>query len=194
MTALRARLRLTKNCSSGSTFASPLTRTVMVLVVSPGANLSVPDLPAKSPSLVLADPFAGAYLTLTSSELGAERLTVKTNAVWPLWPSARATSLMLMAGLALGSTRLSSSSSCGRNDRADMVRPPLESRSAAQEEDIAAGAQTERQGGAGPVRGLLGGKDPIGRFHVAITLRVMSRARHAECDGYLLCPVSLSHC
>src|SRR5262245_48510660 len=30
--------------------------------------------------------------------------------------------------------------------------------------DIAAGAQTERRGGAGPVRGLLGGKDPTSRF------------------------------
>ena len=30
--------------------------------------------------------------------------------------------------------------------------------------DIAAGAQTERRGGAGPVRGLLGGKDLTGRF------------------------------
>src|SRR5438270_8363640 len=29
---------------------------------------------------------------------------------------------------------------------------------------IAAGAQTERRGGAGPVRGLLGGKDLTGRF------------------------------
>ena len=27
-----------------------------------------------------------------------------------------------------------------------------------------AGAQTERRGGAGPVRGLLGGKDPTGRL------------------------------
>jgi hypothetical protein len=26
------------------------------------------------------------------------------------------------------------------------------------------GAQTERRGGAGPVGGLLGGKDPTGRF------------------------------
>jgi len=30
--------------------------------------------------------------------------------------------------------------------------------------DNAAGAQTERRGGAGPVRGLLGGKDRTGRF------------------------------
>ena len=29
--------------------------------------------------------------------------------------------------------------------------------------DNATGAQTERRGGAGPVRGLLGGKDPTGR-------------------------------
>jgi hypothetical protein len=28
------------------------------------------------------------------------------------------------------------------------------------------GAQTERRGGAGPVRGLLGGKDLTGRFFV----------------------------
>jgi hypothetical protein len=32
---------------------------------------------------------------------------------------------------------------------------------------IAAGAQTERRGGAGPVRGLLGGKDLTGRFSLA---------------------------
>ncbi|MND07267.1 hypothetical protein D3C83_291420 [compost metagenome] len=32
------------------------------------------------------------------------------------------------------------------------------------ETNIAASAQTERQGGAGPVRGLLGGKDLTGRF------------------------------
>ena len=30
--------------------------------------------------------------------------------------------------------------------------------------DIASGAQTERRGGAGPVGGLLGGKDPTGRI------------------------------
>jgi hypothetical protein len=29
------------------------------------------------------------------------------------------------------------------------------------------GAQTERRGGAGPVRGLLGGKDLTGRFYLA---------------------------
>jgi len=34
-----------------------------------------------------------------------------------------------------------------------------------------AGAQTERRGGAGPVRGLLGGKDLTGRF---LLLRCLS--------------------
>src|SRR5438093_10589527 len=37
-------------------------------------------------------------------------------------------------------------------------------RSAIQWRDIDPGAQTERRGGAGPVGGLLGGKDPTGRF------------------------------
>ena len=32
------------------------------------------------------------------------------------------------------------------------------------ENDSAPSAQTERRGGAGPVGGLLGGKDPTGRF------------------------------
>src|SRR5437016_13376144 len=37
-------------------------------------------------------------------------------------------------------------------------------RSAIERKDIVPGAQTERRGGAGPVRGLLGGKDLTGRF------------------------------
>src|SRR6266545_5426008 len=53
-------------------------------------------------------------------------------------------------------------------------RPPTQVRSAIEWRDIAAGAQTERRGGAGPVGGLLGGKDPTGRYvlsrSVAITL------------------------
>jgi len=36
------------------------------------------------------------------------------------------------------------------------------------------GAQTERRGGAGPVRGLLGSKDPIGRFSF-IRIRIVLR-------------------
>ena len=40
----------------------------------------------------------------------------------------------------------------------------MKRRSAIQWKDIVPGAQTERRGGAGPVRGLLGGKDPTGRF------------------------------
>src|SRR5436305_7028715 len=45
-----------------------------------------------------------------------------------------------------------------------MVRSPFPGWSAIQWRDIVPGAQTERRGGAGPVRGLLGGKDPTGRF------------------------------
>src|SRR5262249_48787256 len=58
------------------------------------------------------------------------------------------------------------------------------------------GAQTERRGGAGPVGGLLGGKDPTGHFfcsHHAPRDEPGARhaprdeprgARHAERDGY----------
>jgi hypothetical protein len=52
--------------------------------------------------------------------------------------------------------------------------------------DIVPGAQTERRGGAGPVGGLLGGKDPTGRFV----------CRHAERDTYgfsFVCFNSLRH-
>src|SRR6266540_5461292 len=45
-----------------------------------------------------------------------------------------------------------------------MVRSPFRGWSAIQWKDIDPGAQTERRGGAGPVRGLLGGKDLTGRF------------------------------
>src|SRR5262249_48109296 len=45
-----------------------------------------------------------------------------------------------------------------------MVGSPIRSWSASGGGDIAAGAQTERRGGAGPAGGLLGGKDPAGRF------------------------------
>jgi hypothetical protein len=42
--------------------------------------------------------------------------------------------------------------------------------------DNAAGAQTERRGGAGPVGGLLGGKDPTGRFRSQFSVRPSSLA------------------
>ena len=44
--------------------------------------------------------------------------------------------------------------------------------------DTASGAQTERRDGAGSVRGLLGGKDPTGRFcssHQIITAILLNR-------------------
>ena len=46
----------------------------------------------------------------------------------------------------------------------DMVRSPFPGWSAVDWVDIVPGAQTERRGGAGPVRSLLGGKDLTGRL------------------------------
>ena len=43
-------------------------------------------------------------------------------------------------------------------------------------------AQTERRGGAGPVRGLLGGKDPTGRFRPS---RVVEKVRPEIRGAYL---------
>src|SRR5262245_65970845 len=76
----------------------------------------------------------------------------------------------------LGKARPSSSSRRGTNLRRDDRRFPLvdvanqvdnmrlSPRSAIEGRDIVPGAQTERRGGAGPVGGLLGGKDPTGRL------------------------------
>jgi hypothetical protein len=46
------------------------------------------------------------------------------------------------------------------------------------------GAQTERRGGAGPVGGLLGGKDPTGRFFLEIDARAASafKAKTEQAD------------
>src|SRR5262249_42186307 len=62
---------------------------------------------------------------------------------------------------------------------------PRRRRSAIQWRDIVPGAQTERRGGAGPVRGLLGGKDPTGRF--SFTLDGFSNRRFHK-DGLKIRP------
>ena len=49
--------------------------------------------------------------------------------------------------------------------------------------NIAAGAQTERRGGAGPVRGLLGGKDLTGRFSLIRTWRTVFQTVLSGKDG-----------
>ncbi len=59
------------------------------------------------------------------------------------------------------------------------------------EEDIVPGAQTERRGGAGPVRGLLGGKDPTGRFFDCrdqSSFRIVPRPRSLMNSELLLLP------
>jgi hypothetical protein len=43
------------------------------------------------------------------------------------------------------------------------------------------GAQTERRGGAGPVRGLLGGKGPSGRFVAQSRIRHFSKSPSSFC-------------
>jgi hypothetical protein len=52
------------------------------------------------------------------------------------------------------------------------------------------GAQTERRGGAGPVRGLLGGKDPTGRLFVRdqSSLRIVPIPRVLVNSELLLLP------
>src|SRR5438093_3134912 len=50
--------------------------------------------------------------------------------------------------------------------------------------DNASGAQTERRGGAGPMRGLLGGKDPTGRFsRLSFALGQNSKHVVVACGG-----------
>ena len=52
-------------------------------------------------------------------------------------------------------------------------------------------AQTERRGGAGPVRGLLGGKDPTGRFlepRNQSSFRIVPRPRFLVNSELLLLP------
>jgi hypothetical protein len=48
------------------------------------------------------------------------------------------------------------------------------------------GAQTERRGGAGPVGGLLGGKDPTGRFALHLFVRDLPEARHLAFNAIYL--------
>src|SRR6476469_3935147 len=61
-----------------------------------------------------------------------------------------------------------------------IARTPWEDWSAIQWKDIVPGAQTERRGGAGPVGGLLGGKDPTDRFRSGV------RNQGQESLGFLI--------
>ena len=60
--------------------------------------------------------------------------------------------------------------------------PRMKVWSAVSWKDIAPGAQTERRGGAGPVRGLLGGKDLTGRFRFSGQDQVVSE--HAVLNNH----------
>ena len=77
---------------SGSTVLSPATLTVMVLLVSPAAKLTVPEGSAPPTKSAASAAFAPLPVTAQSAEpawlVSPERVTVKVNAVLPLLPSA----------------------------------------------------------------------------------------------------------
>ena len=82
---------VTVNPSSGSTVVSPLTLTVIVFVVSPGAKLTVPV--GKVPPTKSAAVAGLVPLPITSNcavfvdDVSPERVTVKVNGVKPTFPS-----------------------------------------------------------------------------------------------------------
>ena len=84
--------RVTVKPLSGSTVLSPATLTVMVLLVSPAAKLTVPEGSAPPVKSVASAAFAPLPVTAQSAEpawlVSPERVTVKVNAVLPLLPSA----------------------------------------------------------------------------------------------------------
>ena len=83
-------LRVTVNSSSGSTVVSPLTWIVMIRLLSPAENVTVPE--GKSPPKSFASvAFAPLPVTAKSTVVGPLvsplRVTKKVNAVRPLLPS-----------------------------------------------------------------------------------------------------------
>ncbi|GCL48777.1 hypothetical protein NIES3804_03280 [Microcystis aeruginosa NIES-3804] len=83
--------RMTVKFSFGSNVVSPRTLTVITLLVSPGAKLTVPDgnnPPTKSAALAgLLPLLITAQLTLLLPVVLPERVTVKVKALLPLLPS-----------------------------------------------------------------------------------------------------------
>src|SRR5206468_1585712 len=90
-------LRFTTNVSELSTSASSVTGTEIVLLVSPGANVSVP-LVAVTLLPDIALPPLVAYATVTVFELDHDRLTIKSAV--PI-PSVVNASAMLIYALSL---------------------------------------------------------------------------------------------
>ncbi|GCA72967.1 hypothetical protein MiYa_04522 [Microcystis aeruginosa NIES-2519] len=95
--------RVTVKFSFGSTVVSPWTLTVITLLVSPGAKLTVPDgnnPPTKSAALagLVPVPVTAQVMLLLPVVLpgGIKRVTVKVKALLPLLPSVR---LLLAAAM-----------------------------------------------------------------------------------------------
>ena len=91
-------LNETVKVSSASKMESPLTLTVIVFVVSPAAKLTVPvgKVPPKSAALAGLVPLpVTAKLALLARDVSPERVTVKVNGAFPLFPSFWVTELAL---------------------------------------------------------------------------------------------------
>ena len=98
MLAFVAPPRLIITVSSASSSVSPVTDTVIVLLVSPGANVKVPGLNVVKSVPEVAVPLQYVYCTVTCLPLAALRLTVKFMFVEPVSPSVTLGELMDMIG------------------------------------------------------------------------------------------------
>jgi hypothetical protein len=91
--ALMGALRVTRKNSLPFGRAVPTTGTVIVCVVVPAANVTVPVVAAKSPGDV-AVLLLVVKVTDTGAAIGSESVRVKTAGVVPLWPSTTSMSPM----------------------------------------------------------------------------------------------------
>src|SRR3989442_1248798 len=98
MVALTGLDRSTANVSSGSYVVSPVTCTVIVLVVSPGAKFFFNDT-ATTEIYTLSLHDALPISTRIVSCDGLDSDTVKVAGVWPLLPSVTDTTLMLLTSV-----------------------------------------------------------------------------------------------
>ncbi len=82
---------MTVKVSSGSSVVSPITFTVIVLLVAPSSKTSWPAEGWKS-ELMVAVPLSAEYSTVGTTPWAAERVTVKVAVVVPASPSCTVTS------------------------------------------------------------------------------------------------------
>src|SRR5262245_61964319 len=119
-------------------------------------------VPVVAKSIASAPGLALAASTAARSEPAPLSARLRTVKVLGTVRSSRGSTLRRVGRFRAGDTKRERADR-SQDDRR-MAETPWEAWSAIQWRDIAAGAQTERRSGAGPVRGLLAGKDPTGRF------------------------------